>query len=567
MNRILLFVLWIAIWLGVSVLPVPARDELPQLATEGYLTSGRNYTHAIYNTANKLISFPIRDLLHEVEQRGDAQPITDVLVIAHGWNYTLAEGLARYEKYLAAIDAKIPQVHAEDPQFQPYIVFINWISAVRPSAELASSVLLYDLDESLRPLTSSIDGGLFYLFSAWKESLHASMNALGHQAPETYRRQRIEDVPYDRQWRRSGQDVPVSFLLYELIRLNHEQRLRPDGRVRIHCIGHSFGAKMLMLASMEALLRHELDYGRKGLPYTDNPIESLILFQPAFHPSEIAYPSGTFWPTLEPDLLRYIPRKAIVYSNYDYANGLIFEFSQMILSNAQVQLAQRKLNFAGATSRIGGPGVFRQVAATVTHPPVALLKLAYDLVSGPVIWLGMKGYNLPSDFMYHVHHGETLRSPDRNPEFVRWPQYVFNGIHFFCPVDQLLLPGRKADQKGLFRFAKPALGRTGLYRAGAGRKPGPNLGFIGSGNLQEFVDPDSEIDAATFYSFSRQLGCAGLTKSLSRDRFYSFDGSKVYRRLWPPDGAHNCLINTPKQWNHTFNFVMNLTNERLLPVE
>jgi len=193
-----------------------------------------------------------------------------------------------------------------------------------------------------------------------------------------------------------GEDLPVSALIYELISRktqhvsenlsNSTQSSNSDiskldpydpgtdkfinlTDTKIHLVGHSYGAKLMALSGMEAIRRWMLngltmtdkeklltelsispETGHFAKPISHNkteqiklgswydnqeifPIDSMILFNPAFTPGELSYPVDFPPIVLAPtDTLRFIPRKAIVYSNTDYANGALFNLRDLALN-------------------------------------------------------------------------------------------------------------------------------------------------------------------------------------------------------------------------------------------
>src|SRR5206468_4445227 len=122
--------------------------------------SGRNYTYAIYNSDHRLMTHPIEDLRSQLEYREKAcpsNPITDIYVVSHGWNYTPSEAVANYHNYIQLADIAIQETaeriepgsvafptakSCPNPklQFQPFFVFITWASTSKPVSEFANSV-------------------------------------------------------------------------------------------------------------------------------------------------------------------------------------------------------------------------------------------------------------------------------------------------------------------------------------------------------------------------------------------------------------------------------------------
>jgi hypothetical protein len=67
---------------------------------------------------------------------------------------------------------------------------------------------------------------------------------------------------------------------------------------------------------------------------------------------------------------------------------------------------------------------------------------------------------LPSDLYHHVTEGDAF---DHTP--LQAVKYPLNFIEFWLPK----FGGGDADKQGIFRFAHPALGRTGLTNLAKGR--------------------------------------------------------------------------------------------------
>ena len=112
-------------------------------------------------------------------------------------------------------------------------------------------------------------------------------------------------------------------------------------------MGHSYGAKVVTLAGMEAIrLQRAIDSPEQPLP-AERSIASLVLFNPAFHPRELHYPISLPPPinllqldrglSDEVELLQAIPRKAILHSGRDYATGRLFDLGQLVFSNEWAQ--------------------------------------------------------------------------------------------------------------------------------------------------------------------------------------------------------------------------------------
>lgn len=294
-----------------------------QIDPTSYVIRQRNYTYAIYNSEHRLMTHPLTDLRLQMQRRkmrcrerlsapeanGSLQlssdgrttnytvppawatPITDVFVVSHGWNYTGTEAVATYHNFIESIDKfmdkKYPDGSARDaPQdsrdclrpmeqgYQPFFIFVAWTSTAKPSSDLIGSVLPFDLDNILKPVTYLLDSYPLHMATAWKQSLNAASNALGEGFPDSYLDQDWKKVTFGteaayEQESRYGRDIPLSALVFELIkckyRLQNCHALRdadpPDSGpaplegVKIHLVGHSYGAKLVTLAGMEGVRR------------------------------------------------------------------------------------------------------------------------------------------------------------------------------------------------------------------------------------------------------------------------------------------------------------------------
>ncbi len=138
-----------------------------------YVITGRNYTYAIYNREHRLITHPVEDLQQQIEYRNKAcpdNPITDIYIVSHGWNYTLSDAIANYHNYIELADLAMEHTAERIEvgslpfpssgtcpnsklQFQPYFVFVTWASTSKPATELANAVLPFQFDKTLKPIT------------------------------------------------------------------------------------------------------------------------------------------------------------------------------------------------------------------------------------------------------------------------------------------------------------------------------------------------------------------------------------------------------------------------------
>ena len=339
------------------------------------------HAFAVYDDANRLIRSPIEELRAELARRGcdpggdcsgDRLPISDVYVLAHGWNYKLDESTQLWEGYRHSFERELEQLRKKDPTFSPFLIFVTWSSVTRPISDAVSSISPYDVPGPLRFATGWLDAILFHLPSNWGETQDAFTIALGRW------NRRVFDASADlcrseyssallradseaANQALSGYDVPVSVLLDELVRIKRSL-VRP---FRVHAVGHSYGAKIASLATFDAtarlLLRDpappECASTPDGAPEDaarDTLIDSLVLIQPAIKVQEMydtlqlkpSAPSSGMLESLERSvspltsdrdfidfrrLAEAIPRKAIVFSRHDSANGWVFGLSQLVL--------------------------------------------------------------------------------------------------------------------------------------------------------------------------------------------------------------------------------------------
>ena len=623
-----------------------------------YVISGRNYTYAIYNSDHRLMTHPIEDLRLQIEYREKVcpnNPITDIYIVSHGWNYTPSEAVANYHNYIQLVDTAIadglpviPIVEGEQPcpgpiNFQPFFVFITWASTSKPVSEFANSVMPFQFDALLRPITFVIDNGPLFLATAWKQSLNAGANALGRNYPDSYLfrdwygdKAKYGTNSFYYEDEKTGRDLPVSAIIYELVKCKIKKvdcLLNSQGikDTKIHLVGHSYGAKVVALAGMEALRRYSLvnilslpnidaqtsksqkeiirtqydrimeDFGHKlkatipipfveqegptsalawwcvpifGCPAEDMaekaiekvheqiekslPIESLVMIDPAMHPGEFWYPTDTIFSYRKApaSILRLIPRKAIVYSKNDFANGTLFNIRELILNT---QISQ---NFHSAQNQIDitldealGNGALP--VRLLTDVILAPFSLAYSIAYGVMLYTGTTVVNLldirqPGDPIHHVLHNDSFGDPkwldpkhtQERDLFGKGLRYVYNSLDYFAPLYPLG-PGRQEDKQGLFRLSRPALGKTGLMRIADGRDPKMNLmglnSFYAGGTTADYT---ADVFCRSSYwdkKPSQQLDQIGNVDSdSSRKLIYSFDASTVYD-TWNPliGGSHS----------------------------
>jgi hypothetical protein len=351
---------------------------------------GARYAYAVYSSSSLLVQSPIETLRDSMARRSDecveaaaargTNPITDVFVLSHGWNFLLDESLSLYEGYRTGADFDLREVHAKDPCYEPFFIFVSWSSVTRPATEALKSVSPYALGPWITAPARVLDTVVFHLPSNWGETQNAFDIALGDRPREAPPAKRVEvfvgqpdedaartvdampdgvpaDAPdvaqapgpwaappptlYRTVMERSsrealtsqfyGRDIPVSALVEELIRM----KLGPRG-FRLHTIGHSYGAKLISLATLDAVARSQIELSR-GESY--RYVDSMLLFNPAMKVGEMYRPflyrdadGRAAYPEL-PEVAASIGRKGIVYTRNDSANGWVYAVSQFLVNN------------------------------------------------------------------------------------------------------------------------------------------------------------------------------------------------------------------------------------------
>ncbi len=587
----------------------------PPLATMPGSAASPGFAYAIYNGDDKLINDPLADFDLQARAGAAAQrPITDVYVLVHGWNYTVPEAISNYQQYLDGMRAAgMPGGRERNP----FLLLVSWSSISRPVQESVKSLFMYDIDRILLGPAKVIDEVVFHLPSAWNQALHAFELAAGRQASSAYFGRAYADMPYAG-WseRQRGRDVPLAFLLFELT------RWRGAGvpPFRVHVIGHSYGAKAACIATIEAVRRQyeehaasglrsgmpgyaqgvalygaevmsrlappiELDQLRAARTTPGNRIESLVLFNPAFHPRELWYLGAARAPwrggsavdhlsaalsvSGEADddyrtlALRQVPRKLLVFSNSDAATGDGFNLSQITCSNAHAQMTQ---GLANTWVTIEPTGAFSYYAGGLLYAPVGVLQFGWNSVAGVCSWTGRKAANLPFDFVYHVGHNDSF-AWFGDSTGARVAQGTLNTVHFFAPLDKLASGRAPADRLGLFRPATGACGRTGFAGLAAGRPARLNLGRF----APLYDAAECELRTDEFERLTLPPGMAPLPRRLRADRFYSADASSVYTTRWGVtnplafEGAHNDLHRGPDMVRKTLNVIANFTTAPIPP--
>ena len=256
-----------------------------------YFRTDQDYTFAIYNSQNQLITYPILNfnsklnlldtthklseqiglttkLCEEIDRRqqsdllGDCKAvnrtkkqrneITDVYVLSHGWNYTVKESLENYQRYMDLISS----IKRPSKDFNPYFIFITWPSAVRPITDLIRAVLPLGLEYPITPFTKTIDNTVFFFPTLWKQSFNAYENGAGSSIERRFDiSTKRELFKANRPFGTNGRDISVALILYELLSIRQERIDKFPKRppYNIHLVGHSFGAKLLTHAASQAL--------------------------------------------------------------------------------------------------------------------------------------------------------------------------------------------------------------------------------------------------------------------------------------------------------------------------
>jgi hypothetical protein len=587
-------------------LPVLSACSTPP---ELQFSEGKHHTFAIYNRANLLVTDPVGSLSQVLTDRKcdqcSHQEFTDVFVVSHGWNFTVSEALDNYQNYLLAYERLFHGDRKPPRLFKPYFIFVTWNSISRPISEGVESLLPFGLDQAVHLGTRAVDTVLFHFPSAWKQSLAAATNALGNKYPVRYENQpyKTERVSYRLFDFDSGFDVPVSALIYQLLEMREEGEL--PANLRFHSVGHSYGSKLIGLATVEALRRWGTEHplvqaeegdeesrrpagdetegsagtetedpkGDQNPPVRPDLIESLVLFNPAMHASEFSYSVEGAVPAFPVRYLDQIPRKAIVYSNFDAATGFLFDISQTVVNNAHAQNGQQFINEYVTT--LEGPARY---VSGVMLVPLGALQLVYSSVLGLGQWAFRRLYNTPGDWLYHItdYKGFEVLGPAR---------YPLNAIHYFLPLEALWpWANSPADQRGILRHTNPGLGRTGFVRHNLGRvQLFDSEGQVGAtsinnaGRLAKYADPDNEVKASEFVRLARKVPATRGEVYRVHDKFYSFDASEIYNSpwVWPAfAGSHgdlrsedevmipvgNCGLSKPlRRIDATIQFVYNFT--------
>lgn len=608
-----------------------------------------NFALAVYDSDNYLISDPIGDLknhtqyhkllslckestntsLQACNDEHNTSPITDIYVISHGWDYTLEESMNLYNNYIHKLGNESGDWHKNgnsNVNFHPYYIFVSWPSTVRPISQTLKAILPYSLADSKSVLgwtSDLLDSVIFHLPTVWKQSLNTY--SISH-TPTRALEKKIYDSLYDKNQQAVEKDIPFSIVLYELIKYRdgYDQNTKP----KIHLVGHSFGTKLLTLSALDAIglwskknklwdkgdIFYKNENGiTKKIEKPDSPIESLLLFNAAYEPWELldiefmsindtsrnCYLDENNKPPLDHEeicfnnRLKFIPRKAFVYSNYDYPNGIVFDASQIIISNSITKhvsnIFERNKEIYTSINSTQNATLKNILVGyqKITEPVLSVYSLGLTLVYSPLTWVGRRGYNLPFDYWYHINNNDTI--PEQKNTFGEIGRKSFNTIHYFLPLDKISPfqtdnMNRNADKMGLFRSSSEALGRTGLYRMGVGRNASANLGWLGDYVIDPTTElplPESGIPADVMCKYGTQKLLDNQqptidTPLLKRNIFYSFNGSNVLSgSSFLSDfhiqfGSHsdinsdhltNCYDNLESKRDNIFNFTYNFTKK------
>lgn len=510
----------VSLWLPLILLLCGGGEvRVAKFRSDAELVRGGHHTHAIYGNNLYLLSDPLNDIYREATQwhANVGEKISDLYVIAHGWNFTIEEALANYYGYLEVVERRLAAVRREYPSYNPYFVFVVWPSATRPVSNLVGSILPFGIDGWVRPMTGMLDRTLFFIPSVWKQSINAFLIARGkkpttlYSKPRDYRRNgRIifprltcgttmpnstESFIIDDSLE-MGRDCPFSFLLNHII--DWKRKFSPT--TRIHLVGHSFGAKMVTLAAVDALATLSVKSGAWEQDQFQ-AIDSLVLLNPAFaHPELSIVQPGLFstnfiredetadsgyykGPHEAEQVLDSISQKVLVYSDRDYATGRLFDFSQIVLNNGFSQYWEHRFTtmeseFEGAIT--SSPDrrlvpIIRTDLSVLQSPMRIGISLMVNVIVGIPTWTVSKLLYLPDDFVYHFKKNDLFLNQDEAEGYQAILRGILNAIDFVVPVLHVpvlhIVRNDSADRMGILRNSSAALGSTGWNLAYAGRKP------------------------------------------------------------------------------------------------
>lgn len=259
----------------------------------------------------------------------------------------------------------------------------------------------------------------------------------------------------------------------------------------------------------------------------------MILYSPAIHPREFAYPisSSGF---ASSSILRLIQRKAIVYSRYDRANGLAFNFRDLLLDPQAAQFFQLGVSLADRRweTRENPTKAFRIVTAAWN----GIQSTAYAIVFAPISYAYSLFFHIPADFYYHINNNTfdgAVEPPAQSTLVSGMGKRLLNAVDFFAPVWPFVL-SRQEDETEIFRLVRPGLGKVGLNRLAIGRNE-----WLSLWNLRGFSDRSDDISAERFCKFSAKLlDASPELASGSSHKILSFDASSVYNSWSPLGGSH-----------------------------
>lgn len=369
---------------------------------------------AIYNEYGELIANPLYPTLsNEIKKR----KISDLYVISHGWNYTNSESIAYYENLKQAIDQAVKDIRKQsDPNYKPFYIFVSWNSVSRPVSQAAFSLLPLTPNRPTIDQCAMIDRVMFHIPSIWGESKNAALVSLGALPPEYYDlnttttrnnliirdKLTLENSVFnlimanrDDVWRKEhkaryldtkGDDIPLSLIIEHIMllkRLAERNELDPASsenfrQTRLHVIGHSLGAKLISLATLEAINRAQNSWAplpppprnaARSTPRRPALIDTMILFngaltekemsqalrpvygRPDFHedPWKLGNESAQIYSQTFSDILLQmfggkqraqlfdqamedIERKFVVYTANDSTNGWVYLIGDMVIS-------------------------------------------------------------------------------------------------------------------------------------------------------------------------------------------------------------------------------------------